>query len=173
MTIWSLFANQEIYVNPDLNNITKDIDVLFIGTLNNKRKIWLRELVDNNIQVKIITNLFFEKSIDFFARSKIVINIHYYTGDSILEITRIIPALENNCLIISENSADPYYNILYNDIIKITDLSKLKDDIKILLDNYNYYLSETKIKFLKLSINNNIDITELIRFIKNILINEK
>jgi len=161
-----------IYKHNELSTIKKDIDVLFIGNLNNKRKEWLKEL-DEDINLKVITNLFFDKSIEYFARSKIIINIHYYKGDSILEVTRIIPALENNCLIISEDSQDPYYNILYDGIIKNTNLVSLKEDIKYLLNNYNNFLLDTQTKFNKLSSNNTININELIRFIKNILINQK
>lgn len=162
-----------IYVHPELQSIKKDIDVLFIGNLNNKRKEWLKELSNENINLKIVTNLFYEKSIEYFARSKIVLNIHYYKGDSILEVTRIIPSLENKCIVVSEESQDPYYNILYNDIIKITNLTTLKDDIKNILNNYNNYLSDNESYFNELSSNNTIDINELIRFIKNILINQK
>lgn len=162
-----------VYVHPTLSTVKKDIDVLFIGNLNNKRKEWLKELSNDNINLKVVTNLFYEKSIEYFARSKIVLNIHYYKGDSILEVTRIIPALENNCFVISEASSDPYYNILYNDIIKITDLNNVKEDIKNTLNNYNNFSLDSNNNFNKLSSNNNIKINELIRFIKNILINQK
>ena len=162
-----------IYIYPELPHIKKDIDVLFIGNLNNKRKEWLKELSNENINLKIVTNLFYEKSIEYFARSKIVLNIHYYKGDSILEVTRIIPSLENKCIVVSEESQDPYYNILYNDIVKTTNLLSLKNDIKNILNNYNNFLLDNEMYFSDLSSNNTIDINELIRFIKNILINQK
>ena len=162
-----------IYIYPELPHIKKDIDVLFIGNLNNKRKEWLKELSNENINLKIVTNLFYEKSIEYFARSKIVLNIHYYKGDSILEVTRILPSLENKCIVVSEESQDPYYNILYNDIVKTTNLLSLKNDIKNILNNYNNFLLDNEMYFSDLSSNNTIDINELIRFIKNILINQK
>lgn len=157
-----------IYRHMDLKNIKKDIDVLFIGTLNNRRKEWLKKLSQTNINIKIITNLFFEKSIDYFARSKIVLNIHYYTGDLILEIPRIIPALENNCIVLSEDSADPYYKHRYADIIRITTEDTFIDDIKTCLLNYNNILLESRSKFDLLTKSDNIVSTsELVRFLKN------
>ena len=154
----------------ELSTTKKDIDILFIGNLNNKRRLWLKELINEKYSIKIITNLFFEKSIEYFARSKIVLNIHYYGGDSILEVTRIIPALENNCVILTEESHDEYYNFVYKNIIKKTDIENLKDSIINILSNYNLIQQETIDKFNKISreiISD--DIIELIGFIKKII----
>jgi hypothetical protein len=154
----------------ELSTTKKDIDILFIGNLNNKRRLWLKELTNEKYSIKIITNLFFEKSIEYFARSKIVLNIHYYGGDSILEVTRIIPALENNCVILTEESHDEYYNYVYKNIVKITDIDNLKDSIINILSNYNLIQHETIDKFNKISreiISD--DIIELIGFIKKII----
>lgn len=163
------YFSSGVYKHSELSLIKKDIDVLFIGNLNNKRKEWLKELNDENINLKIITNLFFEKSIDYFARSKIVLNIHYYNGNSILEVTRIIPAFENNCLIISENSEDPYYNLIYNSIIKLSNKNTIKEDIKYMLNNYDRLLLDMDKQVNLIRNNFNINIIELIRFINNII----
>ena len=154
----------------DLSNTKKDIDILFIGNLNNKRRSWLKELTNEKYSVKIITNLFFEKSIEYFARSKIVLNVHYYGGDSILEVTRIIPALENNCVILTEESHDEYYNLIYNDIVKISNLENLKDSIINILSNYNLIQQDSINKFNQIPKETmSDDIFELIRFIKKII----
>lgn len=153
----------------NLSYTKKDIDVLFIGSLNNKRKKWLSKLMNKKYSVKIITNLFFEKSIEYFARSKIVLNIHYYSGKSILEVARIIPALENNCVIISEESHDDYYNIIYNNIVIDITFENLKDRVEEILDNYNLIQQETINKFEKISKElTDDDVFELIRFIKKL-----
>jgi hypothetical protein len=154
----------------NLDNTKKDIDILFIGTLNNKRKEWLKKLNYKKYNIKIITNLFFEKSIEYFARSKIILNIHYYGGDSILEVTRIIPALENKCIILSEESHDEYYNLEFNNIIKITNSNSINDDIDYILNNYNQVIETTQNNFNKLFNKDNSDnLLELIIFIKNII----
>jgi hypothetical protein len=154
----------------DLSNTKKDIDVLFIGNLNNKRRSWLKELTNEKYTVKIITNLFFEKSIEYFARSKIILNIHYYGGESILEVTRIIPALENNCIVLSEDSHDEYYNLMYKNIIKTTNIDNLKDSVINILSNYSSIQEETIEKFNQIPKKIlSDDISELIRFIKNII----
>ena len=45
-----------------------------------------------------------DNSLDKMAQSKILINIHYYEGDTILEIPRIYPGIYNGCIILSERS---------------------------------------------------------------------
>lgn len=159
-----------IYKYPELiPNFEKDIDVLFIGNLNHRRKEWLKNLTDNNINFKIITNVFYENSIEYFARSKILLNIHFYSGESILEVTRIIPAIVNNCIVLSETSHDEYYNELYSDIIKITSIEKLIEDIKNILNNYNKLIIENNNNIKKLYSLNKNDNSNLIKYINNII----
>jgi len=163
------YTSTNKYIYPELETIKKDIDVLFIGNLNNRRKEWLKKISNSNINLKIVTNLFYEKSIEYFARSKIVLNVHYYKKASILEVTRIIPALVNKCIVITEDSDDPYYNIIYNNIIKITTINNVKDDIINILDNYNnIYLTNT-VNFTRLNyINDNLKYKLIISLIKKL-----
>ena len=122
-----------------LKSYDKDIDVLFIGSLNDRRKKWLNKLIYLNSQftIKIITNKFYKDSYDFFARSKILLNIHYYEQNRISEISRIIHALENSCIVLTENSDDFYYNQLLNGIVTITNYDTLIDDVINILSDYN------------------------------------
>jgi hypothetical protein len=122
-----------------LKSYDKDIDVLFIGSLNDRRKKWLNKLIYLNSQftIKIITNKFNKDSYDFFARSKILLNIHYYEQNRISEISRIIHALENSCIVLTENSDDFYYNQLLNGIVTITNYDTLIDDVINILSDYN------------------------------------
>jgi hypothetical protein len=155
------------------NAIIKDIDILFIGSLNKKRKRWIDKLLKLPFNIKIATNIFFEKSIECFARSKILLNIHYYDGKTILEVVRICSALENNCIVLSEKSDDEYYNMLYEPLLEIVDINTMEKRIKDILENYNVELqkNEKKIKNnLMLSSSSNLnDMTEFVKFMKNII----
>lgn len=146
--------------------IKKDIDILFLGNINQRRKSFLNKL--NFLNITIINNVFFDDSIKLLARSKILLNIHYYDGDSILEVVRIIPALENNCIIISEKSNDIYYNNKFNNIIHLTDYDNILNDVNNILNNYTFYYEQLR---KKKNINNiNYNIVKLIELI-NIIIN--
>jgi len=162
------FLPNKINAHPNLQNIDKDIDILFIGNINNKRRDWLKQLEHDKYNIQIANDAFFEKSIELFARSKILLNIHYYGGNSILEVTRIIPALENNCIVLSENSHDEYYHNMYSNIVKTTNINELNKDISNILTNYNLIQSEIKYNYEKIREELQYrDINDLIRFIKN------
>lgn len=129
--------NTKIYRS--LKRYNKDIDVLFIGSLNDRRKRWLNKLINLNRQftIKIITNKFNKDSYEFYARSKILLNIHYYEKNITSEISRIIHALENNCIVLTEDSDDFYYNQILNGIVTITNYESFNDDIINILSDYN------------------------------------
>lgn len=154
----------------NLDNINKDIDILFIGNINNKRRLWLKNLEYDKYNIEIVNDAFFEKSIELFARSKVLLNMHYYDGNSILEITRIIPALENNCVVVSEQSHDEYYNNMYENSVIISNIDNLKETINNILSNYNLIQPKIKKNFEKIPTElESRDISELIGFIKNII----
>jgi hypothetical protein len=156
-----------------LNPIVKDIDILFIGSLNKKRKQWIDKLSKLPYNVKIATNIYFEKSIECFARSKILLNVHYYDGKTILEVIRVSTALENNCIVLSEKSDDEYYNMLFEPLLEIVNIDTLEEKIKRILLNYSVELQKNEEKIQKnqtlTSANNLINITELTKFMKNII----
>lgn len=88
------------------NNInmstSKDIDVLFYGSLNPKRKRILQELSKENINLVIQNNNCWEQDLDnLISRSKIILNIHFYENCS-LEMHRLSYLLTNQSFIISE-----------------------------------------------------------------------
>jgi hypothetical protein len=153
----------------DTTKIKKDIDVLFIGNVNNKRREWLKQILNEKYNCKIAISQTFNKNIELYARSKIVLNIHEYKGAPILEIPDVILALKNNCIVLSEESYDEYYNKMYE---KITNIEHFKYDINEILNNYD-------VKKLVSAENNgvskriDIDTTDLINLIKQILDNNE
>ncbi len=87
----------------------KNIDILFYGSVNERRKKVLDEL--NNFNVKILFGVYGAERDAYIAKSKILINIHYYET-KIFESVRISYLLNNRCFIISEESIEnPYKDI--------------------------------------------------------------
>lgn len=87
----------------------KDIDILFYGSINERRqKILdqLDQLTTSNLKVVVKTHVWNEERDNLIARSKVITNIHYY-NNSILETTRLSHLLSNGCLVVSERSQDP------------------------------------------------------------------
>jgi len=90
---------------PELTRITKssiqDIDVLFYGSINERRTKIIEELRKNGLNVVSLFGVYGEERDAVIARAKIVINIHYYHS-SILELARISYLLANSKAVLAE-----------------------------------------------------------------------
>ena len=94
---------------PELTRIAptpEDIDVLFYGALNARRYAVLRDLHDRGLRVKWLSGAYGASRDAWIARSKIVLNIHYWEA-KIFEITRVSYLLANRRAVVSERGADP------------------------------------------------------------------
>jgi hypothetical protein len=99
--------------------VKKDIDVLFYGGLNERRKQALK-----GINCKVVDNVFGDAMQPIIARSKTVLNIHYY-DPNIFESFRANECLSHHCNFVSEYSlhgCEPY-----KEIVKFGTLNELKD----------------------------------------------
>jgi hypothetical protein len=74
----------------------KDIDVMFYGTANSRRNIILgilkEQLQGHGYNMTVVSALFGAELLDHIARSKVVLNVHYY-ANSIFESDRVHTAL--------------------------------------------------------------------------------
>ncbi len=94
---------------PELTRIApvpEDIDVLFYGALNGRRYAVLRELHERGLRVKWLTGAYGASRDAWIARSKIVLNLHYWEA-KIFAIVRVSYLLANKRAVVSEHSADP------------------------------------------------------------------
>ncbi len=85
-------------------HIQKDIDVLFVGSLNERRKRILTTLRERGYTVKEIFGVYGKIRDQFIARSRLIINIHFYET-SIFEAVRISYLLNNRAFVITEQSS--------------------------------------------------------------------
>ena len=86
----------------------RDIDVLFYGSINERRKELLEDLSEK-AGVKVLQGVFGAERDEMIGRSKIVLNMHYYPT-RILESVRISYLLNNRSFVISEDAADNPYD---------------------------------------------------------------
>ena len=94
---------------PELTRIApapEDIDVLFYGAPYERRYAILRDLHDRGLRVKWLSGVYGASRDAWIARSKIVLNIHYWEA-KIFEITRVSYLLANKRAVVSERGADP------------------------------------------------------------------
>jgi hypothetical protein len=80
----------------------QDIDVLFYGAVNDRRRTILDEL-SKHCKVQVLFRVYGAERDAWIARSKIILNMHYYPTN-IMEQVRISYLLNNGCCVVSEDS---------------------------------------------------------------------
>lgn len=80
---------------------TQDIDVLFYGSFNERRKYILDQLTARGLKVKILSGVFGEEKDEWIKRSKLVLNMHYF-DTHIFEIVRCFYLMTNGVAVVSE-----------------------------------------------------------------------
>lgn len=94
---------------PQLTRIVpapEDIDVLFYGCLNERRRAVLDDLRARGLRVEWLFGIYGASRDAWIARSKIVINIHFYAA-KVFEMARVSYLLANRRVVVSERGADP------------------------------------------------------------------
>ena len=106
----------------------KDIDVLFYGSMYERRGEVLNKLEQAGLNVKFLFGSYGKLRDNLIARSRCVINIHFYES-KILEMVRLSYLMANKVFIVTEHGNDPEENkwirngvILseYDDLVPIT-----------------------------------------------------
>ncbi len=93
---------------PELTRIApapEDIDVLFVGSLNDRRIAVLQQLAAGGVNVEARFNIYGSDRNSFIARSKIILNVHYYKS-RVFEIVRVSYLLANRKCVVSETGSD-------------------------------------------------------------------
>lgn len=115
---------------PELTRIKpapSDIDILWYGSLNERRVHILQQLHNMGFKVKILFGVYGQQRDAFIARSKIVLNIHFYES-KVLEIVRISYLLANRRFVISESGNDPEIEEPIRDGLVLTDYANLVEE---------------------------------------------
>ncbi|MBD3317710.1 MAG: hypothetical protein GF344_18135 [Chitinivibrionales bacterium] len=90
---------------------SSDIDVLFYGSINERRGNVLDRLRRAGARVETAFGIYADERDRLVARAKIVLNVHHYSAQ-IFEQVRVSYLLNNRCPIVSEQSADnPYHKV--------------------------------------------------------------
>jgi hypothetical protein len=83
----------------------RDIDCLFIGSLNPRRQEILERISDTGLQVHAAVGVYGAERDALIARAKLLLNVHFYEA-KVLEMVRISYLLANRCAVLSETGAD-------------------------------------------------------------------
>ena len=90
---------------PELRRIlkldTQEIDVLFYGSINDRRRKIIDELSNSGIKVKTVFGIYGKNRDELISKSKIVLNLHHYKSE-IFEIIRVFYLLTNSKAVVGE-----------------------------------------------------------------------
>ena len=115
-----------VLIQPSAN---KDIDFVFYGWIegSKRRKLLLNEL-GKHLNVKIYTNVLKDQMWNILARTKVILNIHYYDS-SPLELFRISECFSHGCHVVSEGSSTHWSDVSFANGIEdfIIKAKELKD----------------------------------------------
>jgi hypothetical protein len=148
------------------NNCDKTVDFTFLGAVNNYRYDKLKSLITIYSKSKdklVISNNYWGDDLkNLYNKTKIGLNIHYYSGKTILEVHRIIPLIANKILVVSEKSNDPWYDNKYGNLINFFENDNYTIQSLKLLKNYNNEIVENRYQDL---VNNH----KYIDYVRNII----
>lgn len=84
----------------------QDIDVLFLGSMNPRRLAVIEAMKVFGLRVIHPFGAYGAERDELIGRSKLLLNLHFYDA-KILEVVRISYYLANRCAVLSERSANP------------------------------------------------------------------
>lgn len=90
----------------------QDIDILFYGSRNDRRQQILDQLTAAGVAVKSVFGVYGAERDALIARSKIVLNMHYFPTQ-IFEVVRVFYLLTNRKAVVSEVNADTAIDPVY------------------------------------------------------------
>jgi hypothetical protein len=137
-----------------------DIDVLFYGSINDRRKKILDQLASEGLRVKAVFGIYGQERDHLVARSKIVLNHHFYESE-IFEVVRVFYLLINSAAVVGEvnektSISDLYKKAIwhapYNDLIEAC-LKISRDDVfreKIAVKGFNLISQHPQAQYTKL-----------------------
>jgi len=90
---------------PELRRIlksdTKEIDVLFYGSINDRRRKIINELSKSGVKIKAVFGIYGKNRDELISKSKIILNLHHYKSE-IFEIVRVFYLLTNSKAVVGE-----------------------------------------------------------------------
>jgi hypothetical protein len=94
----------------------QDIDVLFYGSINDRRSRVLETLKSSGLNVHTSFGVYGKDRDDLIARSKLVLNLHYYDSE-IFEVVRVFYLLANSIPVVGEINPSTVISDLYKNAV--------------------------------------------------------
>ncbi|MDE1999230.1 MAG: hypothetical protein KGI52_09925 [Burkholderiales bacterium] len=110
----------------------KDVDVLFYGSLNQRRSDVLSKIEWKGFKVKSLFGVYGRERDNWIGRSKLVLNVHYMES-KIFEIVRVFYLMTNSVPVVGEVGSQTKIDKLFLDGVAHTDYDFIPDLIDSIL----------------------------------------
>jgi len=143
---FDFILNKIIYISPIIfdikdfsSNNRKETVTMFIDANQDRRKIFLNNIKDKNIELTNYQNIYTKEDLKaFYSGIKIMVNIHQTDHHDTFEELRVLGALINGVIIISED-VPLKEEIPYSEYIIWCNYDNVYDKIKEVQENYELY----------------------------------
>ncbi len=113
----------------------EDVDVLFIGSTNERRAMVVFDLATQGLQVETLFGVYGAERDAWISRAKVVLNVHFYS-QPIFEIFRCSHLLANSkCVVTEDGGVDPELEELAHNTCAYVSYDKLVSECKRLVDD--------------------------------------
>jgi hypothetical protein len=102
----------------------EDIDVLFYGSVNERRSRVLTALRDRGLKTEVVFGVYGPQRDRLIARSRIVLNLHYYEA-KVFEAVRVSYLLANHRFVVSERGSDEAEEAAFSSGVVFADYDEL------------------------------------------------
>jgi hypothetical protein len=107
-------------------------DWLMLGSVGPRRReiVWDLTTAAPRLSGMTTNNCWGDALLRLYRDTRVGLNVHYYTGKSILEVHRIVPMIANRVFVVSERSDDAYYDDKYKTMVTFLDTKKTGNNNK-------------------------------------------
>jgi len=128
----------------------QDIDVLFYGSMNERRQKIILQLLERGLKVQSVFGLYGKERDQLIARSKVVLNHHFYKSE-IFEIVRVFYLLSNSKAVVGEVNASTSVDETYKNAICASPYEDLASSCEKLVRDDSYRMETEKHGFIAIS----------------------
>lgn len=121
----------------------QDIDVLFYGSMNERRQKIINDLQGQGIKTTVAGGQYGKNLDVLIARAKVVLNMHFYES-KVFEIVRCSFLLANNVPVVSENGPDRELEEPFKEGIAFAPYDQLVSTCVMMLNNHSERLRIAK-----------------------------
>lgn len=119
-------SSPELFESPTIGDETKDIDVLFFGSVNERRQRVLEQLSAGGARVTTLFGIYGSTRDAFVRRAKIVLNVHHFEA-KIFEVIRVSHLLAQGACVVSETGGDRTLEATFARAVAFADYDAIAD----------------------------------------------